>query len=96
MYKKMNSVSTVYSGVKFLFFFSAKLPTLFIQKQMTAVGIGQQHSQAVGLGFESLSCQFFFTIYPSLFSITEFIELLKESPTKFFGIVRQKILDGKF
>ena len=29
---------------------------------MTAVGLGQQGSQAVGSGFESLSCQKF-TIY---------------------------------
>ena len=31
---------------------------------MTAVGLGQQGSQAVGSGFESLPCQNFFTIYP--------------------------------
>ena len=31
---------------------------------MTAVGLGQQRSQAVGLGFESLPGQKFFTIYP--------------------------------
>ena len=33
-------------------FFRPKLPTLFIQKEMTAVGLGQQSSQAVGWRFE--------------------------------------------
>ena len=67
IYKKKYSLSTVYSGVKFLFFFSVKLPTPFIQNKMTAVGLGQQRSQAVGLGFESLSCQIFLRFPLSIF-----------------------------
>ena len=59
---------------------------------MTAVGFGQQGSQAVGSGFESLPCQNFFTIYPSHLSIPEISETLRGSPTKIFGTVRQKIL----
>ena len=34
---------------------------------MTAVGLGQQRSQAVGSGFESLSCQFFLRFIPEYF-----------------------------
>ena len=62
---------------------------------MTAVGLGQQGSQAVGSSFESLSCQVFLTIYNYHFSIPEISKTLKGSPTKFFGTVRQKIFDRK-
>ena len=58
---------------------------------MTAVGLRQQHSQAVGLGFESLSCQIFLTNYHQHFLIPEISETLKDSPTNFFGTVSQKI-----
>ena len=34
---------------------------------MTAVGVGQQGSQAVGLGFESLPCQKFLRFIPNIF-----------------------------
>ena len=34
---------------------------------MTAVGLGQQRFQAVGLGFESLSCQTFLRFIPNIF-----------------------------
>ena len=34
---------------------------------MTAVGLGQQRSQAVGLGFESLSWQNFLGFIPNIF-----------------------------
>ena len=53
---------------------------------MTAVGLGQQRSQAVGVGFESLPNVF--TIYPEHFLISEISEALKGSFTKFFGTVR--------
>ena len=41
---------------------------------MTAVGLGQQGSQVIGSGFESLSCQTFFTIYPQQFLIPDFVK----------------------
>ena len=34
---------------------------------MTAVGVGQQGSQAVGSGFESLPCQKFLRFIPNIF-----------------------------
>ena len=34
---------------------------------MTAVALGQQGSQAVGSGFQSLSCQIFLQFIPSIF-----------------------------
>ena len=57
---------------------------------MTAVVLGQQGSQAVGSGFESLRCQKNFTIYPKHFSIPEISETLRGSPTEIFGTVRRK------
>ena len=51
---------------------------------MTAVGLGQQGSQAVGSGFESLPCQKPLRFHPLHFSIPEISETLKGSPTKFF------------
>ena len=73
---------------------------------MTAVGLGQHGSEAVGPGFESLSCQIFLrfrivTPPPStpfihkIFQYQEFSETQKGSPMKFCGTVRQKILDRK-
>ena len=62
---------------------------------MTAVGLGQQGSQAVGLGFESLSCQIFSRFIPNIFdtrnwwNTTGFLY-------EIFGTVRPKIFDGKF
>ena len=50
-----------YSFSRVVFFSDQNCP-LFIQKEMTAVGLGQQGSQAVGSGFESLPCQKFFFI----------------------------------
>ena len=57
---------------------------------MTAVGLGQQRSQAVGLGFESLPGQNFLRFIPNIF---RYPKLLKHKgvPTKIFGTVRQKI-----
>ena len=51
----------------FSFFFRPKLPTFFIQKQMTAVGLGLQGSQAVSSWFESLSCQIFLRFDQNIF-----------------------------
>ena len=58
---------------------------------MTAVGVGQQGSQAVRSGFEPK----FFTIYRQHFSTPEISEILRGSPTKILGTVRQKIFGGK-
>ena len=55
---------------------------------MTAVRLGQQVSQAVGSGFESLSCQNFLGFIPNIFRKGFFYEI--------FGIVRQKRFDEKF
>ena len=91
IYKKNHSFSTVYSRGKILFFSSPKLPILFIQKQMTAVGLGQQRAQAVGLRFESLSCQKFLRFNPNKFRYPQLVKYYKGSPTKIFDTVRQKI-----
>ena len=71
---------------------------------MTAVGLGHHGSEAVGPGFESLSCQILLrfrivTPPPStplihkIFRYQEFSETQNGSPTKFFGTVRQQIFD---
>ena len=62
---------------------------------MTAKGLGQQRSQAVGLGFKSLSCQIFLRFILNIFLIPEISEALKCSFTKFFGTARQKNFNGK-
>ena len=41
---------------------------------MTAVGLGQQRSQAVGLGFESLSCQIFLRFIPNIFRYPQLVK----------------------
>ena len=61
---------------------------------MSAVGLGQQGSQAVGSGFELLPCQKFLRFIQH-FSIPEISETLRGTPTKIFGTVRQIISDGK-
>ena len=58
---------------------------------MTAVGLGQRGSQAVGPGFESLSCQIFLRFILNIFRYPKLVK----HPTNFFGTVRQKIFDGK-
>ena len=69
---------------------------------MTAVGLGQHGSEAVGPGLESLSCQIFspfrMVTHPlstpfiqKIFRYQEFSETQEGSPTKFFGTLRQKI-----
>ena len=50
---------------------------------MTAVGLGQQPSQAVGWG-SSLCPAKYFSIYPQHFSISGISETLRGSPTKIF------------
>ena len=59
---------------RFSFFFRPKLPTLFAPKQMTAVGLGQQGSQAVGSGFESLPCQKFLRFIPNIFRFPKLVK----------------------
>ena len=61
--KKMYS----FSGVVFLYFSFRNCQLFFIQKHCTAVGLGQQRSQAVGSGFESLPCQYFLRFSPNIF-----------------------------
>ena len=56
---------------------------------MTAVELGQQSSQAVGPGL--CRAKYFYDLSLT-FSIPEISETLKDSFTKFFGTVRQKIL----
>ena len=41
---------------------------------MTAVGGGQQGSQAVGSEFESLSCQIFLRFIPNMFRYPKLVE----------------------
>ena len=56
---------------------------------MTAVGFGQQGSQAVGLGFESLPCQKFLRSIPNIF---RYPKLLKHQriPLRIFSAFRDK------
>ena len=61
---------------------------------MTAVGLGQQRSEAVGSGFKPLPYQNFLR-YIFLFPIPEISETLKGSPIKIFGTITQKFFDGK-
>ena len=41
---------------------------------MTAVGLGQQGSQAVGSGFESLPCQIFLRFIPNIFRYPKLVK----------------------
>ena len=41
---------------------------------MTAVGLGQQRYQAVGLGFESLPCQNFLRFIPNIFRYPKLVK----------------------
>ena len=41
---------------------------------MTAVGLGQKGSQAVGLGFESLPCQKFLGFIPDIFQYPKLVK----------------------
>ena len=72
---------------------------------MKAVGLGRHGSEAVGPGFDSLSCQKslrFQIVTPppstplihKIFRDQEFSETQKGSHTKFFGTVTQQIFDG--
>ena len=63
---------------------------------MTAVGLGQQGSQAVGLRFESLPCQKFLRFIPNIFRYSKLVkherfpyEKFRRCETKNF---RRKIL----
>ena len=41
---------------------------------MTAVGLGQQGSQAVGSGLESLPCQYFLRFIPDIFRYSKLVK----------------------
>ena len=41
---------------------------------MTAVGVGQKSSQAVGTGFESLPCQNFLRFIPNIFRYPKLVK----------------------
>ena len=41
---------------------------------MTAVGLGEQGSQAVGSGFESLPCQKFLRFIPNIFRYPKLVK----------------------
>ena len=60
---------------------------------MTAVGLGQQGSPAVGSGFES-AVPNISTIFSQYFSIPDINDTLKGCTTKFFGTVRQTTFEG--
>ena len=62
----MQGISFIQYG-QFYFFFGASLTILSIQKQMTAVGLGQKSSDAVNWSFEALSCQLFLRFTPKNF-----------------------------
>ena len=51
---------------RFFLFFQTKIANPFSSKK-PAVGLGQQGSQAVGSGFESLSCQTFLRFILNIF-----------------------------
>ena len=61
---------------------------------MTAVGLGQQGSQAVGSGIESLSSRIFTRFIPNIFRYSK--ETLNGSFTKISALKRQTIFHGKF
>ena len=73
IYKKNCSLSRVVFPL-LNFFNLRKLPTLFIQKHMAAVGLDQQHSKAVGLGFESLPGQKFLRFIPIVFRYPKLVK----------------------
>ena len=58
----------------FFFFFQSKIANFFIQNKMTAVGLGQQSSPAVGSGFESLSCRIFYELSPNIFRYPKLVK----------------------
>ena len=68
------------------FFISDQSCQLFIQKQMTAVGLGQQGSQAVGSGFQSLPCQTFLRFIPNNFQHPFSAENLNTPPSPILSI----------
>ena len=60
---------------------------------MTAVGLGQQRSQAVGLGFELCRAKLFYDLSLTFFD-TRTYRITKGFTYEIFGTVRQKIFDG--
>ena len=64
----------IHSVGSFFFFFQSKIANFFIQNKMTAVGLGQQSSPAVGSGFESLSCRIFYELSPNIFRYPKLVK----------------------
>ena len=92
IYKKNYSFSTVYSGVKFLFF-QCKTANSFYSKINDSSRVRTTAFSRSRFGFRVSVVPNTFTIYyPQHFLILEISETLKGSFTKFFGTVRQKIL----
>ena len=62
---------------------------------MTAVGLGQQHSQAMGSGFESLSCQTILRCIPNIFRKPKINETIKDSDLWKFSALQDKTFRRK-
>ena len=86
---KNYSFSTVYSGVNFLFF-QCKTANSFYSKINDSKMDKTIAFSSSRFGVRVAVVPNFSTLYPQHFSIPEFSELLKDSPTNFFGTVRQK------
>ena len=85
-----------YSFSRVVYFFRPNLPILFNRKLMITVGLGQQGSQTLRLGLESLSCQMFLWFIPNIFgcpkTVTHWSVLLANFCHCDTKIVRQKTL----
>ena len=57
---------------------------------MTSVGFGQQGSQAVGLGFKSLSCQIFLRLIPNIFRYPKLVKHYRVPLRKFSALWDKK------
>ena len=53
---------------------------------MTAVGVGQQRSQAVGSGFESLPCEKFLGFIPNIFRYPKLVKHSRVPLRKFSAL----------
>ena len=94
IYKKNYSFSTVYSGVKFLFFYLTKTANSFYSKINDSSMVRTTAFSSSRLYVRVSVVPNIFTIYSWRFLMPEISETLKGSFTKFFGTVRQKIFDG--
>ena len=57
-----------------LVFFQTESANFFIQRKMTAVGLGRQGSQTVGSGFESVPCQKCLRFIPKIFQFPKLVK----------------------